>query len=1541
MSPAARLFGVVCRLPFAAVGLFAGRRARGGGVVAGVAAASVALVVVASAFGSRGAVAVIGGPTSGTTGGLFNSPGGAAVNESGAGGVSAGTVYVADSSNNRVEVFNPDASFAAAWGADVDGGTSFETCTAAASCKAGVTSVTTGGAMNHPTAVAVDPSDGSVYVVDQGNRRIEKFTATGAFVWAAGWDVVSSGPDDSANGTFETCVAANGDVCKAGAVAGANAGQFAASTGGIAVNPTDGQVIVADSTNRRLQMFSPDGSFVRAVGYDVVPAGQPGDTGVQLESCPASAAQTAGACQAGQTTNGGSNPGQFSSGQPTRVATDSGGFIYTVESSGNNRVQRFSPDGSSPATFAASTLSGTPAPAQIAVDQSDDHVFVVRQSTTQFSSEERILEFDGGGNLVETDGVGAGITAVTGLAVDQTSGKLYLPTTTGSEVVVLGTVVPPTAGIDPVTTFGASTATFTGTLDPTGFTTGWHFEYVDEADFQATGFANAVKAPATDTTLGFTDSSDHAVSQDVTGLLPDTLYHVRLVATKPLGGGTATSSATTFTTTGAAPQVADAAGDEIQNTSARLVGYVNPNGQATTYHFEYGTAGDCATSPCTSAPAPGAPAGSGQQLVFESQSISGLSASTTYHYRLVATNTSGTTDGPDQTFTTRATALPADNRAYELVTPADKPGGTGVGGLSGGGDSVANPGSASQDGDRYISSSFAGVLDSGSAIFETDYAFSQRESDQVGWVSHSPYTHPNYSSFGGINTSLNPDSCSADLSVCGFNDSSGGAPFLFPEMASWPGPTYNGYVSNWSGQWELQAPTDESVGRSDVTQFASADGSHVAFETSTLGQLGATDPSLNQTAGLALYDDNISAGISDQFTPDGVRSLVGVCTGSGADRTQIPDVDVSGDITSQTCPDPPAGFSQALISLGGADIAGTDSGATQNAISNDGQRIFFNSPDSTAAVANNPTSCSGSGATTKCPTQLFVSQSGASGNRTTRWISKPQVPGQAASLLGKAVYEGASTTGSKVFFATDSPLTADDPNGTGAAPVTTGSASNSSWDLYEYDVPSGSDGQPGDNDPGAGSLTRVSAGPTGTGDCNTNIISLQKPVGGLRFASDDGTRLYFVCAQPLPGVPTNSAPTDGTTTTAGLSGSLTSPSVMNLYYYDSSKPLADRWEFIAQLPTGATAFDQCSTETSVQNGGINIVGSNSQHSPPNNNCFRGTTDGSFVTFMTSGSLLANDTTPNSVDIYAFNTNSDRLIRIDAPQGGTGALYPCAGGFTSPTAYCQADEGFSPTPRASTLLNVAADPTTPGDRMVFFESKSQLVSGDTNDAYDTYEWRNGKLSLISTGTGTEGAYYAGNSADGRDVFFQTRDQLTWQDIDGVEDIYDARVGGGIPEPAPGTPACAVLGGVCQGAARAPSSLPSAASVTFTGPGDTAAKATVTTTAKVMVKRKTISGTGFTVMVKVPGVGRVTGSGSSVKRVARRVAHAGTYELTFHLTAKAMRTLKRKHSLRVKARVAYAPAAGAGSSATVSMTLHQPRRPAAHRARRASHHRGGTR
>ena len=89
----------------------------------------------------------------------------------------------------------------------------------------------------------------------------------------------------------------------------------------------------------------------------------------------------------------------------------------------------------------------------------------------------------------------------------------------------------------------------------------------------------------------------------------------------------------------------------VSPTGATLNGTVNPGGTATTYHFDFGTT----TAYGTKIPSPDKPAGSDSANHAVAQAVTGLKPNTTYHYRIVATDSHGlVATGADVTFTTTA-----------------------------------------------------------------------------------------------------------------------------------------------------------------------------------------------------------------------------------------------------------------------------------------------------------------------------------------------------------------------------------------------------------------------------------------------------------------------------------------------------------------------------------------------------------------------------------------------------------------------------------------------------------------------------------------------------------------------------------------------------------------------------------------------------------------------------------------------------------------------------------------------------------------------
>jgi len=178
------------------------------------------------------------------------------------------------------------------------------------------------------------------------------------------------------------------------------------------------------------------------------------------------------------------------------------------------------------------------------------------------------------------------------------------------------------------------------------------------------------------------------------------------------------------------PSVVSTSAVDVASTSATLRAEINPNTFATTYRFEYGL-GDCAVSVCTSAPLGGAGIGSGHRPVAVSQGITALVPGTTYHYRVVAENSEGVTEGPDHTLTAQLSGLGfrlPDRRAWEMVSPPDKHGGLLIGAILG-------QTQAAEDGNglAYLSINSIEEDPEGSRVWEPASALARRGTE--GWRS--------------------------------------------------------------------------------------------------------------------------------------------------------------------------------------------------------------------------------------------------------------------------------------------------------------------------------------------------------------------------------------------------------------------------------------------------------------------------------------------------------------------------------------------------------------------------------------------------------------------------------------------------------------------------------------------------------------------------------------------------------------------------------------------------------------------------------------
>ena len=193
---------------------------------------------------------------------------------------------------------------------------------------------------------------------------------------------------------------------------------------------------------------------------------------------------------------------------------------------------------------------------------------------------------------------------------------------------------PPVVTTNPPTFIASFSSTLNGSLDPHGLTTSVRFQYGTTTSY---GLTTAAQSQ--------TGNTYRTVSANISGLSANTIYHFRIVATN--SGGTSSGSDRTFTTLTATgpPVVTTSPATNVASSSATLNGSLDPHGLTTSVSFQYGTTTSYGhTSSMQSQ--------TGNTFRNVSANIGGLSAHTTYHFRITATNSAGNRLGSDRTFTT-------------------------------------------------------------------------------------------------------------------------------------------------------------------------------------------------------------------------------------------------------------------------------------------------------------------------------------------------------------------------------------------------------------------------------------------------------------------------------------------------------------------------------------------------------------------------------------------------------------------------------------------------------------------------------------------------------------------------------------------------------------------------------------------------------------------------------------------------------------------------------------------------------------------------
>jgi hypothetical protein len=210
----------------------------------------------------------------------------------------------------------------------------------------------------------------------------------------------------------------------------------------------------------------------------------------------------------------------------------------------------------------------------------------------------------------------------------------------------------PTVSTDAATKIADSSATLNGTINPQGSSTSYQFVYG-----LTTGYGSS-------TVIKSAGSGSKAVvkSAGISGLIPGTLYHFRLIATNKFG--TAVGADRAFTTTGHPPAaVVTGPATGVGKTSATLTATVNPNGQTTGWTFQYGLTANYGNQ------VSGGVLAASTTPTTVTWLLQGLEPGVEFHYRILALHgLTVVSDGADQTFFTLPNPTPVP-RVKARTTP--------------------------------------------------------------------------------------------------------------------------------------------------------------------------------------------------------------------------------------------------------------------------------------------------------------------------------------------------------------------------------------------------------------------------------------------------------------------------------------------------------------------------------------------------------------------------------------------------------------------------------------------------------------------------------------------------------------------------------------------------------------------------------------------------------------------------------------------------------------------------------------------------------
>ncbi len=554
-----------------------------------------------------------------------------------------------------------------------------------------------------------------------------------------------------------------------------------------------------------------------------------------------------------------------------------------------------------------------------------------------------------------------------------------------------------------------------------------------------------------------------------------------------------------------------------------------------------------------------------------------------------------------------------------------------------------------------------------------------------------------------------------------------------------------------------------------------------------------------------------------------------------------------------------------------AEIVPVDGGefhSNLNMISGDGSRIFFTAPSDAGPDAGS--------------NEIFVRKDGTTTIEAS--ASKTGV------IDAGAYFQGASADGSHVYFKANYGLTAQSSVGTEAPSIceVPPSGAGRGCDLYDYNVNSGT-------------LTDLSA--------DVEAVTEDRKGGdalGVFGISEQGPVVYFATTGRL-------LAGKGNTQVANEEVTAEKPfKEVNVYAFQAGA--LSYVTSIGQAEAGGALTPEEEVDVISSNShGLHFL------------VARVSDDGQRLLLATKKRLTGYDNTDavsgkRDYEQYLFSLGSSVPTCVSCDPSGAKPIAHSGSQFGPLGVFLENHDGRIPRNLAS-------------DGRVYFDSFGLLLPQAKNASVNAYEWNPagvagcespaGCVAILDSGTDPFPSYFEDASLDGADVYVTTHAQLAPQDEDGLRDIYDVRVNGGIlATPAP--PGCS--GEACQGPSGA--GIPAAAHNSETAIGGNLATIPPPppppppppspSAVKSSVARR-VSRAHVLVLVTVPGAGSLTVAGHGLRTHRQAISKATSVRVRVSLTRAERNLLRRRHRLRLTVHVRFAPATGQVSATTTRLTV----------------------